>query len=128
MQILTLTFLALGAISTAADSKQGPKVSNLTPRETLKAWQRRGDILAGGGWPLLATTCPILSAQFTDGTCCPDSLIYNPTSGAEFDVRAACCPDSLYPYSQSRFSIFQADTRWHSPRLHNSIGHHALLC
>jgi hypothetical protein len=98
MHFLTLTLFPLCAITAASNSAQDLERANLIPRSTWQAWQKRSNILVGGGWPLLATTCPTLSTQCTDGTCCPNSLVCDPTSGAGFDVRAACCPDcSLAP-------------------------------
>jgi hypothetical protein len=45
MQLLTLTFLSLGAIAAASDSAQEHEMAKLIPRETWKAWQKRDNIL-----------------------------------------------------------------------------------
>jgi hypothetical protein len=111
MQLVTFTLLSLGAIAAASDAALEPQMARLIPRETWQAWQKRDNILQGGGWALVANSCPLQSTQCTDATCCPNSLLCNPTSST-YDVRAVCCPDgSLLLHRLKVLNVGKADAR-----------------
>lgn len=95
MQLATFTLLSLGAIVAASNTELETQMAKLIPRETWQAWQKRDNILQGGGWALVANSCPLQSTQCTDATCCPNSLLCNPTS-AVYNARAVCCPDGSF--------------------------------